>query len=165
MALLIDGYNLLHVTGIFAAAGAGTELHRSRMALLDFLAASIAGRERKQTTIVFDAAGAPPGLPRTMTHSGMAVHFARRHSNADELIEELLDEYPAPRGLLVVSSDHGVQRSARRHGASYVDSDQWYKELQDAGRPRKKIADEPVAKSQGDSSRDEVAYWVEKFRD
>ena len=62
MALLIDGYNLLNVTGIFAQAGPGTELHRTRVALLNFLAASINQRERKATTIVFDAAGAPPGL-------------------------------------------------------------------------------------------------------
>ena len=59
MALLIDGYNLLNVTGIFAQAGPGTELHRTRVALLNFLSASIDQRERKATTIVFDAAGAP----------------------------------------------------------------------------------------------------------
>src|ERR1700704_1413576 len=61
MALLIDGYNLLNVTGIFAQAGPGTELHRTRLALLNFLSAVIDKRERSSTTIVFDAAGAPPG--------------------------------------------------------------------------------------------------------
>ena len=38
MALLIDGYNLLNATGIFGQAGRGTELHRARLALLNFLA-------------------------------------------------------------------------------------------------------------------------------
>jgi predicted RNA-binding protein with PIN domain len=163
MALLIDGYNLLHVTGIFGAAGAGTDLHRSRMALLDFLAASIDERERKQTTIVFDAAGAPPGLQRTFTHRGITVQFARRRSNADEMIEELLEECLAPRGLVVISSDHGVQRAARRRGASYIDSDQWYADLHAARQRRENIAEEPIAKSHGDSSRDEVAYWIGEF--
>jgi predicted RNA-binding protein with PIN domain len=163
MALLIDGYNLLHVTGIFGGAGAGTELHRSRMALLDFLAASLNERELKQTTIVFDAAGAPPGLPRTFTHDGMSVHFARRHSNADEMIEELLDQYSAPRELVVVSSDHGVQRSARRRGATCMDSELWYSELLSTRRQREINAEEPVAKSDGKSSPDEVDYWLGKF--
>jgi predicted RNA-binding protein with PIN domain len=163
MALLIDGYNLLHVTGIFGAAGAGTELHRSRMALLDFLSASMDERERTQTTIVFDATGAPPGLPRTFTHEGMTVYFARRHSSADEMIEELLDRSVAPRGLVVVSSDHGVQRSARRHGASYIDSDRWYADLRSSRSRRETVAEEPFAKSDGDSSRDEVDYWVQEF--
>src|SRR5687767_9713356 len=103
MALLIDGYNLLHVTEIFGGPGAGTELHRTRLALLDYLSATIDDRERSQSAIVFDAAGAPPGLPSSLVHSGIKVHFARRHSDADELIEELLEQHPAPRSLLVVS--------------------------------------------------------------
>ena len=129
MALLIDGYNLLHVSDIFAGPGASTELHRARMALLDFLASSIDQRERKQTKIVFDAAGAPPGLPHTLSHDGITVHFARRHSDADELIDVLLDQCAAPRGLLVVSSDHRVQRAARQGGANFVDSETWKQEI------------------------------------
>src|SRR5437868_13291162 len=108
MALLIDGYNLLNVTGIFGQAGPGTELHRTRLSLLNFLASSIDKRERRETVIVFDAAGAPPGLPRCLTHDGITVHFAQRHSDADEMIEELLEQCAAPRSLLVVSSDHRV---------------------------------------------------------
>lgn len=162
MALLIDGYNLLHVTGIFGAAGAGTELHRSRVALLEFLAASITERERKQTTIVFDAAGAPPGLPASMTHGGMRVYFARRHASADEMIELLLDECRAPRSLVVVSSDHRVQRSARQHGASYLDSEQWFAALQAARREREAAAEES-AKPAGETPADEVNYWVKEF--
>jgi uncharacterized protein len=161
MALLIDGYNLLYVTSIFGAAGAGTELHRSRLALLDFLAASISERERGQTTIVFDATGAPPGLPSSATHEGMSVFFARRHANADEMIERLLDECRAPKSLTVVSSDHRIQRAARQHGAAYVDSDKWYAELQAARRERDAIGDS-LAKPDGQSP-EEVSYWVDEF--
>jgi predicted RNA-binding protein with PIN domain len=161
MALLIDGYNLLHVTGIFGSAGAGTELHRSRMALLDFLAASISERERSQTTIVFDAAGAPPGVPNSAMHEGISVYFARRHANADEMIERLLDECAAPKSLTVVSSDHRIQRAARQHGADYVDSDKWFAELQAARRARDSIGDS-LAKPDGQSP-DEVSYWVDEF--
>jgi uncharacterized protein len=164
MALLIDGYNLLHVSDIFAGEGAGTELHRSRLALLDFLARSIDKRERNQTTIVFDAAGAPPGLPRTMTHEGMTIHFARRHSDADEMIEELLEQYAAPRELVVVSSDHRVQRAARRRGAKFSDSEQWYAELRAARkqRPRNDKAREDLSDK---VAADEVDYWIDEFAD
>ncbi len=164
MALLIDGYNLLHVTDIFGAAGPGTDLHRTRLALLNFLAASIGKRERSQTTIVFDAAGAPPGLPRTITHQGMTVHFAPRHSDADELIEDLLEQHRAPKSLVVVSSDHRVQRAARNRGATFVDSAEWYAERR-AALQRSDAADQLAAKPDAQLSPDELRYWLSQFGD
>jgi predicted RNA-binding protein with PIN domain len=163
MALLIDGYNLLNVTGIFAQAGPGTELHRTRVALLNFLSASIDQRERKVTTIVFDAAGAPPGLPRTIKHDGITVHFAQRHSDADEMIEELLEQHREPRSLLVVSSDHRVQRAARHVGASFLDSEEWYSQRLALCRERRATADDAVAKPTGDLTSDELNYWLREF--
>ncbi len=163
MALLIDGYNLLNVTGIFAEAGPGTELHRTRLALLNFLAASIEPRERKQTTIVFDAAGAPPGLPQTIHHEGITVHFAQRYPNADEMIEELLETHRTPRSLLVISSDHRVQRAARRVGAGFLDSEVWYSERLTINRKRRATANEAAAKPTGNLTSDELNYWLREF--
>jgi uncharacterized protein len=164
MALLIDGYNLLNVTSIFGQAGPGTELHRTRLALLNFLSSCISKRERQHTAIVFDAAGAPPGLPQRLTHDGMTVHFARRHSDADEMIEELLEQCAAPRSLLVVSSDHRVQRAARHHGASFIDSENWYAE-QLAIRQRNRNAEDRAAKPSGEMTPDELNYWLREFGD
>jgi predicted RNA-binding protein with PIN domain len=163
MALLIDGYNLLHVTDIFGPAGAGTELHRTRLALLDALAVAIDQRERRQTTIVFDAAGAPPGLPSITAHDGMTVRFARKKASADELIEELIEECAAPKALTVVSSDHRVQRAARRCGAIYVDSDRWYNDLQAVKRERESAASDSAAKPQGGVSSEETDFWLKEF--
>jgi predicted RNA-binding protein with PIN domain len=163
MALLIDGYNLLNVTGIFGDAGPGTELHRTRLALLDFLAASIDRRERRETSIVFDAAGAPPGLPRRLVHDGITVLFAKRHSDADEMIEELLEECSAPRNLLVVSSDHRVQRAARHFGANFVDSDEWYRDVLAKIRQRSANAEEVAAKPNEDLTPEELNYWMRQF--
>ncbi len=163
MALLIDGYNLMNATGIFAEAGPGTELHRNRLALLNFLASSIEKRERAKTTIVFDAGGAPPGLPRTTTHEGITVHFAPRNSDADEMIEDLLEQYAAPRSLLVVSSDHRVQRAARHRGASFIDSEKWYAELLAASRRSQTIANEGSAKPAGEMTAEEIKYWLGEF--
>jgi predicted RNA-binding protein with PIN domain len=165
MALLIDGYNLLNVTGIFGAAGPGTELHRTRLAFLNFLASAFNKRQRGTTTIVFDAAGAPPGLPRTIMHDGMTVHFAQRFSNADEMIEELLAEWRAPKSLTVVSSDHRVQRAARQRGAKSIDSEVWYADLRAARRKHDASANESAAKPTGLLSPDEVAHWLKEFGD
>ena len=67
-----------------------------------------------QTTIVFDAKQAPPGLPHQLDHGGITVIFARGYDDADELIEELIASNSTPRRLTVVSSDHRIQRAARR---------------------------------------------------
>lgn len=165
MALLIDGYNLLNVTGIFGEAGPGTALYRTRVAFLNFLASSFTKRERSRTTIVFDASGAPPGLPRIITHEGMTVHFAPRQSDADEMIENLLEDWPAPRSLTVVSSDHRVQRAARHRGATFIDSERWYAELRASRRKKGAIDRDSGAKPTGILSPDEVAYWLREFGD
>jgi uncharacterized protein len=161
MALLIDGYNLLHATDIFSDPGPGTDLHRTRLKFLDFLARAINKRERSQTTIVFDASGAPPGLPRTMSHEGMTIHFAPRHSDADKMIEDLLENHPAPRSLLVVSNDRRIQRAARHRGASYVDSSQWYADIRAA--QRKSTANETTPDPRTMKDPGDVNYWVDQF--
>lgn len=162
MPLLIDGYNLLHVTGL---VGRGAGLQGSREALLRFLAASIEPNERLQTTIVFDAADAPPGLPRLVAHEGMTVHYASDYANADELIEELIAAHHAPRSLLVVSSDHRLQRAAKRRRAPFIDSDQWFVEAlrrrDRSRRPAPPLAVKPHDKLQSE----EIAYWLAEFGD
>jgi len=79
MALLIDGYNLLHVTAIVGHGG----LRGSREGLLRFLASAIDPHERPLTTIVFDAAEAPPNLPRTIVVEEMTIHFSSGPQRAE----------------------------------------------------------------------------------
>ncbi len=162
MALIIDGYNLLYVTGIVGdVAGAGGTFQRSREALLNFLATSIPEAERGQTTIVFDAAQAPPGLPRTINHKGMTVRYASDYTDADALIEQLIGETHVPKSLVVVSSDHRIQRAARRRRAAFDDSDRWYSELWQRRMASQQVAqlDKPVTQL----TAAEIEYWVEKF--
>lgn len=163
MPLLIDGYNLLHVTGIVGRGNELTELHRSREALLEFLAQSLDPTDRKHTTIVFDAAGAPPGLPRSIVHSEMTVHFARDYADADAMLEDLIAAHETPRALIVVSSDHRVQRAARRRRATAIDSDRWYAELWAARHRRERPSAELPQKPTGRPTADEVAYWTKQF--
>jgi len=164
MFLLIDGYNLLHATDLFGEGPGLGSFQRSREALMAFLAASLSDTERVQTTIVFDATEAPSGLPSHYTVEGMQVVYARDYPDADTLLEEMIEDHRAPRGVLVVSSDHRVQRAARRRGAKFIDSDRWYAELWqrriDLRRNQEKaIPEKPV----GQLTADEIAYWVEQF--
>jgi len=133
MALIIDGYNLLNVTGIVGRGTVGSSLARSRTALLDFLAARLAPEERRRTTVVFDARHAPPGLQATREHRGITVRFAGPDREADDLIEELIHRDTSPRRLTIVSSDHRLHRAARRRRAAPVDSDVWFRQF--ARRP------------------------------
>ena len=163
MALLIDGYNLLHASGILPRGiGPGT-LERARARLLNFLVESLQPNELARTVVVFDARAAPVGRPRTVTHRGLKVHFAPNPGDADALIEQLISEDTSPRRLVVVSSDHRLQRAAKRRRAQAVDSDRWYGEIvrRRIGRG-KASADEP-AKPSGPLSGGEVARWLSQF--
>jgi predicted RNA-binding protein with PIN domain len=129
MTLLIDGYNLLNAVGIVGRGTGRTSLERSRLALLNFLADRLDPAEAEHTTIVFDSTGAPPGLPRALNHRGLHVRFAPRGSDADTVLEELIHADNTPRRMTVVSSDHRIQRAAKRRRARAVDSDVWYDEI------------------------------------
>lgn len=164
MALLIDGYNLLYVTGLSGKGEGPGSFQRSREALLRFLAASLDADERKLTTVVFDAADAPPGLPGTVAHEEMTVHYARDYPDADALIEELIERESAPRKLVVVSSDHRIQRAAKRRRSRTVDSDAWYADLWQRRVHSRSAAQQLVPeKPIGDLTPAEIAHWVSEF--
>ena len=162
MALIIDGYNLLHASGILGRGVGPGGLERSRAALLNFLVESLEASELATAVIVFDARDAPPGLPRVVNHRGMRVQFAEPGGDADQVIEDLIRADSAPRRLVVVSSDHRLHRAARRRRAQPIDSDQWYADVvrrridrmrrtRDASKPM-----EPLSPG-------EVEYWLHKF--
>jgi predicted RNA-binding protein with PIN domain len=132
------------------------------LGLLNFLGNVLDEKTRRRTTIVFDAAGAPPGLPKEMVFHEMRILFAREFPQADALIEELIEVESAPRSLLVVSSDHRLHRAARRRGAKAIDSDVWHKSIRRRKHhgPRKR-AEKPILPQ----SEAEAAYWVERFRE
>lgn len=164
MNLLIDGYNLLHVTGIFGKGSGPGSFQRSREAFLRFLAASLDTNQLRKTTIVFDAADAPPGLPSTLDHEGMVVRYARDYPDADTLIEELIQHESVPRKLLVVSSDHRIQRAARKRRSHSIDSDVWYSQLwQRRADSRQRLGRTMPEKPVGELSRSEVEYWINEF--
>ncbi|MEE8451031.1 MAG: NYN domain-containing protein [Thermoguttaceae bacterium] len=166
MTILIDGYNLLNATGIVArGVGPGT-LSRARLALLNFLAESLEPKDAGHTTVVFDAHDPPPGLPRTVNHRGITVRFSVGYEDADSQIEELIRKDSSPRRLTVVSSDHRLQRAARRRKAKAIDSDLWYAEVVRARRRRSDTEDTPseaTARPVVPLLEEDVSYWIHQF--
>jgi hypothetical protein len=164
MSILIDGYNLLNSVGIVGPDSGRSGLERSRRALLNFLAQAIDPAELSQTTVVFDASNPPPGRPRVIEHRGLTVRFAAQYKDADSLLEELIQADTSPRRLTVVSSDHRVQRAARRRRARAVDSDVWYLEIFRQWRARQPSALPAVpARPSVPLGQDEIDYWVRQF--
>jgi hypothetical protein len=164
LAILIDGYNLLNATGLFGH-GKGPALERSRRALLNFLAATMEAEELSRTTVVFDAKDAPPGLPREFTYKGIRVLFAARFGEADDLIEKLIQSDHSPRQLLVVSSDHRLQRAAARRRATPIDCDKWYTELIRRRRTADAAGNSLSGKPSIPLSPEEVESWLDQFGD
>lgn len=162
MHLLIDGYNLMHAAGLIGRGVGPGSLERSRLALLNFVAEALDENERQAATVVFDAHGAPRGLPRTLLHRGVTVRFAAEYAEADELIEELIRAESAPRRLTVVSGDHRLQRAARRRRATAIDSERWYEETL-RRRGQQPAAPAPPAKPLEPPTPGEVEFWLAQF--
>jgi predicted RNA-binding protein with PIN domain len=159
MSLLIDGYNLIFGTSV-ESRGRGGALERARTGLIEFLAFRIDRAKYKSIGVVFDSANAPPGLPAFFEEHGIDVHFARDHADADEMLEELISRSTAPGRLTVVSSDHRVQRAARRRGASAVDSHVWFAEQRAFSTRAAKVKE---VKPAGPLSAGETEAWVRFF--
>jgi predicted RNA-binding protein with PIN domain len=113
MLWLLDGYNVLHAMGILSGRRAGPHgLEKARRALLGRLASGLGSRAGK-AVVVFDAAGAPPGVTDVQFHHGVRVQFAKQKQQADDLIEELIHR-SASRNLTVVSNDQRLVRAAKQ---------------------------------------------------
>ncbi|MBM3953885.1 MAG: hypothetical protein FJ309_04610 [Planctomycetes bacterium] len=158
MTLIIDGYNLLHASGVFGADRGPRGFEQSRVALLDLLA-DFLGDDAGDCLVVFDAARSPDGLPGRLVHRGIRVWFAREYPDADSLIEELVAGDDAPGSLVVVSGDRRLQAAARRRRATAVGPDQWLAERRSRARAARRPAEsKPPPPEPGD-----VAAWKRYF--
>ncbi|MDX1961557.1 MAG: NYN domain-containing protein [Pirellulales bacterium] len=168
MKLIIDGYNLLHASGVLGQGRGLDYLRKSRQALLNCLAESLPPTELPQTTVVFDATDPPWNAPKQQKHAGMTVVFASHFADADSYIEELIKQNSAPRRLTVVSSDHRLHRAAKRRKATPIDSDLWFRELLRQRQSRRSPSganpgDDQVVKPEGPFSEGETQYWLKQF--
>lgn len=163
--IIIDGYNLLHAAGLSQARYAPGDLNRQRHRLLVRLAQALTAAERVRCTVVFDAKDAPSGLDPQRRHAEMTVQFAEPGHDADTLIEALIDAHHAPTQLLVVSSDHRLQKAAKHRHAKSLGSDDFLSELANRARAATRSA-EPTAKPASNdvtATADDVSFWMAEF--
>ena len=129
--LIIDGYNLIFQVGLEGRSRNSVALDRARDRLISIVARHVTDRQRAGAAIVFDARS----LPIKETHSvsrknGVSIYFAVEYEDADSLIEELIVKNSHPKQLVVVSSDHRIQKAALRRKSTPIDSDVWYDQLE-----------------------------------
>lgn len=166
MAIIIDGYNLLHAANIVAEGPGKYTLEKSRRSVLRAVAALLTAKERTTTTVVFDGKDAPPGLKKVAEFAGMTVLFSEPGTEADDVIEDLIKSNTVPRRLTVVSGDHRLHRAARRRQATAIDSDVWYqKRLAERRRNRAEQSKPNPEQNDKKLSQEEVADWMDKFGD
>jgi uncharacterized protein len=163
--LLIDGYNLMHAAGMAQATYGPRELQRCRNRLLRYLLHKLTPAEIARATVVFDARDPPAGVSSRVSISGLQIAFANPGGDADALIQDLLSEHSAPKRVLLVSSDHQLQKAARRSRAAFVDSEDFFDTLERRGSHRAQSAEHdhlPEVKFTGLSSA-ETAHWEQLF--
>jgi len=120
--LLIDGYNLLHAAGLARDRYGPGQFEKCRQRLLQEVADRLTAEQRASTTVIFDAQHAPPDVPSVQRFAGISVVFSVG-SDADSLIEAMLEKHSAPRQVLVVSSDRRLQSAASRRRAEWIKSE------------------------------------------
>ncbi len=153
--LIVDAYNVLHVTGVLPPELAGLDAPD----LADLVAASRWGRH--QAVILCD--GTRPKEMRAVERGLVRVTYAGGGRSADAAIEAMVNESSHPRRITVVSNDRAVQRSGKRRGAKILGADEFLRQLAtDAARaPRSKRS---VAKREhGPLTDKQVDAWLRYF--
>lgn len=125
--LIIDGYNLLGISGIRRGH---TEPDRDM--LLHDLAAY---RQRKHhaITVVFDGWQHGRSTEQREHRAGVQVIYSKRGERADQVIQRLAREYGTD--CAVVSSDHEIINAARAHGAFVMEAQEFAGKLRGSVSP------------------------------
>lgn len=121
--LLIDGYNLMHAAGFARERYAPGELEQERERFLDWLWRRLPPGLRGRTVVVFDGGGSDNQYVGQAAFRELRLLFSPRGLEADDLVEELIEQHSSPRQLQVISSDHRLHRAARGRRATCLDSE------------------------------------------
>jgi predicted RNA-binding protein with PIN domain len=160
MRYLIDGYNLLHAIGLLCGKVGPHGLEKARLSLLGRLCGNL-GDNANDVTVVFDASRAPPGAAAEEDYQGIHVRYAL-NSDADEVIETLIQREATPRQLTIVSDDHRIQQAGRRRRCPVRGCLDFLEEVEQK-RPRPAVP--KAAAKPEDISSEETQHWLRAFAD
>lgn len=150
MSYLIDGNNVM---------GQRVGWHRDKPAarrrLLDELA-RFAASERVRVAVVFD--GAPEErFADGASYRGVRLFYARRGSNADERIKEMVEASRERHTLVVVTSDRALADYVRRCGARTVRAGELRRRLDALAEVARERAAQDI------SGQEDLSEWMRYF--
>jgi predicted RNA-binding protein with PIN domain len=119
--LLVDTFNVVHVTGVLPPDVAGIDT----AGLLSLIERSRYRHCRAE--LICD--GSPQRGDPQGTRGLMAVRYTGSGRQADDLIAAMIRSSNAPRHLLVVSSDKAVLREAKRRKCRTISSEEFLRQI------------------------------------
>lgn len=122
MAIIIDGYNVLHCTHTLPSPYAAMNPWQ--------LASYLESSRWKNTRVVLVCDGNPP--PNTLDEEDLyttELVFTGPRSDADSKIERFIEAESGVRELIVVSNDRRIQRAAKKRNANVLASEVFLKML------------------------------------
>jgi predicted RNA-binding protein with PIN domain len=116
MHLIIDGYNLLHVTrSLIQLSSIGLQRERDQL-------------KPCEITIVFDGWQGGWNIEKKEWKEGIELIFSKLGEKADEVIKRLVREKGS--GAIVITSDNEISRYAERMAAAAIPADQFREKLE-----------------------------------
>ena len=153
MPTLIDGHNLIPKLGL------RLDSFDDELELVERLNEFCRLARKTQVDVYFD--NAQPGYAENRRMGLVTAHFVRRPLIADEAIRLRLQKLgKAAKNWVVVSSDHGVQNSARAAGARAISSEEFAGNVIAVLR-----SGPPLSDARPGMSERELEDWIKLFRD
>ncbi|MBW8017160.1 MAG: hypothetical protein FVQ82_13320 [Planctomycetes bacterium] len=154
MPIIIDGYNLLRwVQGI-------EEYQSLDEASLCRIVSEYLVRVRTFAQVIFDGIG-PPDKSELGGIDNLEVFFSGENLEADDIIEEKIEEYSAPKNMVVVSTDRRIRAAANKRKSISVTSDIFWLSMIEQ-LDKKKPTPMPKEKRQG-ITESETDAWMDEF--
>lgn len=159
--ILIDGYNLLFQSNLVGKGRGPNWLLRARQRLVKSLQERLSKEDLSGTHIIFDASAKRE--PEDARVAAPHVRFAVEHPEADDLLEELIRTHAHPKTLLVVSSDHRIQRCARARKCQVMAADAYLDFLHSGAAKQQELEPEGAQPPKAELSAEDVDYWLDEF--
>ncbi len=156
MPLVFDGHNLIH-----AIRKMEPEYEDFSEAALCSLLAQYLRRIKDKGQIVFDGTG-PLEKREFFRYRILHVLFSGSATDADSIIEKIIEKSTHPKRLVVISSDRRLRLAARKRRAISVKSESFWINLTDQMQKGKRKVPEPREKLNG-ISKAEAKMWMKIF--
>ena len=159
MPVIVDGYNLMHVI-----QKSDEDFANLNEVGLCRIISEYLKRIRDRGHIVFDGTG--PYDKTDMEWLGgidnLEVYFSGDKVEADEIIEQKIQDSSAPKGLVIVSTDRKIRDAASKRKATAVRSEAFWLEMIRHMEYQNKPPLEPRQKRQG-LTNGETDQWLDYF--